>query len=201
MIIEQHRLTNAKQIASPNYDDRPNPVDISLLVIHCISLPPGEFDNPYIDQLFCNVLDPDGHPYFKEIYQLTVSAHLLIKRDGSCVQYVPFNKRAWHAGKSNYQGKERCNDFLPASLATACGAAQNRHAPPGKTTPAQALAQPALHANQRAQLPSPLPAWGRMRQLECAPRCAAPRKPARSTPAGSCLPARPQGAAPLHIAA
>ena len=111
MIIEQHRLTNAKQIPSPNYDDRPNPVDISLLVIHCISLPPGEFDNPYIDQLFCNVLDPDGHPYFKEIYQLTVSAHLLIKRDGSCVQYVPFNKRAWHAGKSNYQGKERCNDF------------------------------------------------------------------------------------------
>lgn len=111
MIIEQHRLTNAKQIASPNYDDLPNPVDISLLVIHCISLPPGEFDNPYIDQLFCNVLDPDGHPYFKEIYQLTVSAHLLIKRDGSCVQYVPFNKRAWHAGKSSYQGKERCNDF------------------------------------------------------------------------------------------
>ena len=111
MIIEQHRLTNAKQIPSPNYDDRPNPVDISLLVIHCISLPPGEFDNPYINQLFCNVLDPDGHPYFKEIYQLTVSAHLLIKRDGSCVQYVPFNKRAWHAGKSNYQGKERCNDF------------------------------------------------------------------------------------------
>ena len=111
MIIEQHRLTNAKQIPSPNYDDRPNPVDISLLVIHCISLPPGEFDNPYINQLFCNVLDPDAHPYFKEIYQLTVSAHLLIKRDGSCVQFVPFNKRAWHAGKSNYQGKERCNDF------------------------------------------------------------------------------------------
>ena len=111
MIIEQHRLTNAKQIPSPNYDDRPNPVDISLLVIHCISLPPGEFDNPYINQLFCNVLDPDAHPYFKEIHQLTVSAHLLIKRDGSCIQYVPFNKRAWHAGKSSYQGKERCNDF------------------------------------------------------------------------------------------
>jgi AmpD protein len=111
MIIEQHRLTTAKQIPSPNYDDRPNPVDISLLVIHCISLPPGEFDNPYINQLFCNVLDPDAHPYFKEIYQLTVSAHLLIKRDGSCVQFVPFNKRAWHAGKSNYEGKERCNDF------------------------------------------------------------------------------------------
>ena len=111
MIIEQHRLTNAKQIPSPNYDDRPNPVDISLLVIHCISLPPGEFNNPYIDQLFCNILDPDEHPYFKEIYQLTVSTHLLIKRDGSCVQFVPFNKRAWHAGKSSYQGKERCNDF------------------------------------------------------------------------------------------
>ena len=111
MIIEQHWLTNAKHTPSPNYDERPNPDEISLLVIHCISLPPGEFNNPYIDQLFCNTLDPDTHPYFKEIYQLTVSAHLLIKRDGSCVQYVPFNKRAWHAGKSNYQGKERCNDF------------------------------------------------------------------------------------------
>jgi AmpD protein len=81
------------------------------LVIHCISLQPGEFDTPYIDQLFCNSLNPDDHPYFKEIYQLTVSAHLLIKRNGSCVQYVPFDKRAWHAGESNYDGQNNCNDF------------------------------------------------------------------------------------------
>ncbi len=111
MKIEQHRLTGINQIATPNFDQRPEPSDISLLVIHCISLPPGEFGNHYIDKLFCNQLDPDEHPYFKDIHQLTVSAHLLIRRDGSCVQYVPFDKRAWHAGKSVYEGRERCNDF------------------------------------------------------------------------------------------
>ncbi|MCX7095758.1 MAG: 1,6-anhydro-N-acetylmuramyl-L-alanine amidase AmpD [Methylobacter sp.] len=111
MKIEQHRLTGSNHIATPNFDDRPDSTDISLLVIHCISLPPGEFGNHYIDKLFCNQLDPDEHPYFKDIYQLTVSAHLLIRRDGSCVQYVPFDKRAWHAGKSVYEGRQRCNDF------------------------------------------------------------------------------------------
>ena len=111
MNINQHWLSDTTRILSPNCDERADPADISLLVIHCISLPPGEFDNPYIDQLFCNKLNPDDHPYFKEIYQFTVSAHLLIKRDGCCVQYVPFNKRAWHAGKSSYEGRERCNDF------------------------------------------------------------------------------------------
>ena len=111
MTIKQHWLTTVKRILSPNYDERPDPTDISLLVIHCISLPQGEFDNSHIDELFCNQLNPDNHPYFKEIYQLKVSAHLLIKRDGSCLQYVAFDKRAWHAGKSNYQGRERCNDF------------------------------------------------------------------------------------------
>jgi AmpD protein len=111
MNIIQHWLSDTTRILSPNCDDRADPADISLLVIHCISLPPGEFDNPYIDQLFCNKLNPDDHPYFKEIYQCPVSAHLLIKRDGRCVQYVAFDKRAWHAGKSSYQGRERCNDF------------------------------------------------------------------------------------------
>ena len=111
MKINQHWLTNVTRTPSPNFDDRPSPADISLLVIHCISLPPGEFGNHYIDRLFCNQLDPDEHPYFKDVYQLTVSTHLLIKRDGSCVQYVPFDKRAWHAGKSAYEGRERCNDF------------------------------------------------------------------------------------------
>ena len=111
MRIYQHWLTQAKKIPSPNFDDRPSADDISLLVIHCISLPPGEFDNTYIDQLFCNQLNPDGHPYFKDIHQLTVSSHLVIKRTGEIVQYVAFDKRAWHAGQSSYQGRERCNDF------------------------------------------------------------------------------------------
>ncbi len=111
MKINRHWLTDITQTPSPNFDERPDPTDISLLVIHCISLPPGEFGNHYIDRLFCNQLDPDEHPYFNGIYQLKVSAHLLIKRDGSCVQYVPFDKCAWHAGKSEYEGRERCNDF------------------------------------------------------------------------------------------
>jgi len=111
MNINQHWLTDITQTPSPNYDERPVPTDISLLVIHCISLPPGEFDNFYIDQLFCNQLDPNKHPYFEKIHQLTVSAHILIKRTGKVVQYVPFDKRAWHAGKSEYEGRERCNDF------------------------------------------------------------------------------------------
>lgn len=111
MNITQHWLTNAWKVPSPNYDDRSDASDISLLVIHCISLPAGEFGGEYINQLFCNQLNPDDHPYFKEIFQLKVSAHLLIKRTGEIVQYVPFDKRAWHAGVSDYQGRERCNDF------------------------------------------------------------------------------------------
>jgi AmpD protein len=111
MRINQHWLTGVTQIPSPNFDERTNPLDISLLVIHCISLPPGEFGHDYIDQLFCNQLNPETHPYFKGIYQLTVSAHLLIKRSGEIVQYVGFDKRAWHAGQSSYEGRERCNDF------------------------------------------------------------------------------------------
>jgi AmpD protein len=109
--ITNHWLTDAIHIPSPNCDERPDPEDIGLIVIHCISLPPGEFGDNYIDQLFCNNLPPDAHPYFQDIHQLRVSAHVLIKRDGTCVQYVPFNQRAWHAGVSNYQGRERCNDF------------------------------------------------------------------------------------------
>ncbi len=111
MKIDQHWLTDITRSSTPNFDDRSDPADISLVVIHCISLPPGKFGNHYIDQLFCNRLDPDEHPYFKGVYQLNVSAHVLIERDGHCVQYVPFDKRAWHAGKSVYEGRERCNDF------------------------------------------------------------------------------------------
>lgn len=111
MVINDHYISTANQVLSPNCDARPDPDDISLLVIHCISLPPEQFEGDYVDQLFSNRLDPDEHPYFKEIYQLKVSAHLLIRRDGGIRQYVPFDRRAWHAGISHYQGRERCNDF------------------------------------------------------------------------------------------
>jgi AmpD protein len=79
--------------------------------VHGISLPPGEFGGPWIDALFTNDLDPDAHPYFREIAGLRVSAHLLIRRDGELVQYVPLTRRAWHAGPSNHAGREACNDY------------------------------------------------------------------------------------------
>ena len=111
MAIVKHVLDSATFIASPNCDARPDPEDISLVVLHCISLPPGEFGQDFITALFCNQLDPSVHPYFADIYQLQVSAHLLVRRDGSVVQYVPFDQRAWHAGVSSYQGRDRCNEF------------------------------------------------------------------------------------------
>lgn len=104
-------LREARQVASPNRDERPDGAVPELIVIHNISLPPQEFGGPWIDALFTNTLDSKAHPYFAEIYQLQVSSHLLIRRDGELVQYVPFHQRAWHAGASNYEGRERCNDF------------------------------------------------------------------------------------------
>ena len=104
-------VVGARFVDSPNHDARPDNEPPSLLVIHGISLPPGEFGGPWIDALFTNTLDPQAHPYFAGIHALRVSSHLLIRRDGELVQYVPFDKRAWHAGLSSYQGRERCNDF------------------------------------------------------------------------------------------
>jgi len=111
MKIKNHWLNKARKVISPNYDERPAGEALSLLVVHCISLPPEQFGGAYIDQLFCNQLNPDEHPYFKQIHQLKVSAHLLIRRTGELVQYVPFDKRAWHAGVSEYNGRKKCNDF------------------------------------------------------------------------------------------
>ena len=96
---------------SPNCDYRPDDCEISLLVVHGISLPPGQYGGPEIDHFFTNTLDAGAHPYFAQIADLKVYSHLLIRRDGEVVQYVPFQKRAWHAGKSNYQGRVACNDF------------------------------------------------------------------------------------------
>lgn len=105
------RLLSARQVSSPNHDERPDQIAPDLIIVHGISLPPGEYGGPAIDQLFTNCLPWDAHPYFKQIEGMKVSSHLLIRRDGEVVQYVPFQQRAWHAGASNYQGRERCNDF------------------------------------------------------------------------------------------
>lgn len=112
----------AQQIASPNFDSRPNinadceliaekNTDISIIVIHNISLPPSQYGGDGIIELFTNTLNPTEHPYYAEIYTRQVSAHFLIRRDGSLIQFVSCLKRAWHAGASNWQGRERCNDY------------------------------------------------------------------------------------------
>jgi AmpD protein len=103
-------LGGARRILSPNYNPRPA-TGIDLLVIHNISLPPGEFGGTYVDDFFSNCLDPSGHSYFTEICHLQVSAHLLIDRAGEVTQYVSFNDRAWHAGQSSFCGRQNCNDF------------------------------------------------------------------------------------------
>lgn len=107
----RHRLRGAVWKPSANCDARPGPADISLLVVHCISLPPGQFGGPWIDRLFDNRLDPDAHPYFEGIKSLRVSAHLCLLRSGAIHQYVAFDRRAWHAGESAFDGRTRCNDF------------------------------------------------------------------------------------------
>ncbi len=98
-------------VPSPNCDDRPEDAHPEVLVIHAISLPPGQFGGSGIEQLFCNTLDPAEHPYYAEIKHLRVSAHLLIRRDGEIIQFVPLHRRAWHAGQSSCEGRTRVNDF------------------------------------------------------------------------------------------
>lgn len=105
-LIEPGRLC-----LSPNRDARPERVTPCMIVLHGISLPPGEFGGPEIEALFLNELDWGAHPYFAEIRGMRVSAHLLIRRDGSVLQFVPFHERAWHAGESSFRGRTQCNDF------------------------------------------------------------------------------------------
>lgn len=111
MKINNHWLTSADKIDSPNCDTRDDEEDISLIVIHCISLPEGQFNTPYIEQLFTNQLSDQSHPDFAKICHLQVSSHIVINRAGVITQYVPFHKCAWHAGTSEYKGREKCNDF------------------------------------------------------------------------------------------
>lgn len=101
----------ASFVASPNCDERPGGVTVDLLVIHCISLPPGKFDGRFIEQFFCNELNPATHSYFSEICGLRVSAHFLIRRTGDLLQFVPTHMRAWHAGQSRFGDREKVNDF------------------------------------------------------------------------------------------
>lgn len=104
-------LSAARRIPSPNCDERPAGESACLVVIHAISLPPDEFGGPGIIQLFTNRLDPEAHAYFREIRDLRVSSHFLIRRDGELIQFVPCSRRAWHAGVSIWAGRESCNDF------------------------------------------------------------------------------------------
>jgi AmpD protein len=104
-------VAGVRQVLSPYFDARPGGVLPELIVIHGISMPPGEFGGPWIDRLFTGNLPADAHPFFRETSRLRVSAHALIRRDGTIVQYVPFGQRAWHAGQSHYRGRAGCNDF------------------------------------------------------------------------------------------
>ena len=105
------RVPLARYIESPNCDERPPRTPITLAVIHGISLPPGEFGGPGIVELFTNRLDPNAHPYYASIVDLRVSSHFVIRRDGEIFQFVPCEKRAWHAGASSWRGRAGCNDF------------------------------------------------------------------------------------------
>ena len=109
-VNKEYRLEGARVCDSPNFSERLKK-DISLLVIHNISLPPGEFGNDFIDHFFTNKLDPSKDPYFEDIHEMKVSSHLFIDREGQITQFVPFDKAAWHAGISEFKGKKNCNEF------------------------------------------------------------------------------------------
>ncbi|MDP7358879.1 MAG: 1,6-anhydro-N-acetylmuramyl-L-alanine amidase AmpD, partial [Pseudomonadales bacterium] len=111
MKITNGRLDSAQWIPSPNFGPRPDVGDISLLVIHNISLPPGQFGSGCVQRFFCNQLDAGQHPYFETIADLQVSSHLFIERDGAITQFVSFDDRAWHAGQSQFSGRDNCNDY------------------------------------------------------------------------------------------
>jgi len=104
-------LRGVRYVPSPHQDNRPEGTDVDLVVVHGISLPPGEFGGPWIERLLLGRLPPEEHPFFATIRNPRVSAHLLIRRSGALVQYVPFHRRAWHAGESSWKGREECNDF------------------------------------------------------------------------------------------
>ncbi len=110
-IEEDFWLTEAKRVVSPYFNERPKTAKVSLLVVHNISLPPGQYGGDAIERFFSGKLEASEHPFFEVIHNMTVSAHCLIRRDGEVIQFVPFDKRAWHAGLSSFAGEENCNDY------------------------------------------------------------------------------------------
>lgn len=111
MHIKQGLLSTAKICLSPHFNERPANIPIDMIVIHNISLPPGQFGGGFIEDFFCGNLDPSADPYFDAIKDLKVSSHLVIDRQGVITQFVPFHRRAWHAGESSWQGRKNCNDY------------------------------------------------------------------------------------------
>lgn len=111
MNIKNHLIENIKFLQSPNFDIRPKKIDISLIVIHSISLPPTIFGNEYVENFFLNKLEIVDNEYINSIKDMKVSSHIYIKRTGEIIQFVPFDKRAWHAGESSYKNVENCNDY------------------------------------------------------------------------------------------
>ena len=112
MLIDPNSWCDAARLClSPNHDARPAGVEPDLVILHHISLPPDSYGGPAIERLFTNTLEADAHPYYRDVAHLRVSSHFLIRRDGELVQFVPTCRRAWHAGQSHWQGRERCNDF------------------------------------------------------------------------------------------
>lgn len=104
-------LPGTRSVPSPNHGPRPAGAGLDLIIVHSISLPPGEYGGPQIEQLFTNTLDWEAHPYFQQIRGLEVSSHFLIRRDGELVQFVACERRAWHAGRSQWRGRDNCNDY------------------------------------------------------------------------------------------
>jgi AmpD protein len=186
--LESGLLRGVRQIASPNCDSRPAGVEPDLIVVHGISLPPGEFGGPWIDRLFTNALPPEAHPYFAEVASLSVSSHLVINRDGAITQYVSFAQRAWHAGQSSYNGREACNDFsigveLEGTDTLAYEAAQYQAladvvaalcAAYPKLAPARLVGHSDIAPGRKTD-PGPAFDWPRARRLIAA-SCAAPRR-------------------------
>lgn len=110
-MIQQGWLVEAKRVVSPHFNQRPNNSEVSLLVIHNISLPPLNMSGTFVEQFFEGTLDFESYPELDELKDLRVSSHLYIRRNGKVIQFVPFNQRAWHAGVSQFQGQDNCNDF------------------------------------------------------------------------------------------
>lgn len=165
----------AQRIDSPNCDVRPAETAVTMLVIHNISLPPGEFGGDGIIALFTNTLDPEAHPYYRAIAALRVSSHFLIRRDGALIQFVSTGQRAWHAGESNWQGRSRCNDFsvgVELEGADDCAFEDVQYAVLAELTQALRARYPIVDVVGHADIaparktdPGPCFDWARFRQL------------------------------------